>query len=236
MEEYYGQEINSASSGKLGTGALDDPEWNGRADPWFSPDGTKIVYWQAKTVSPACGGENPLPCFDSIEPGGRTERLLIAHLTARSPIEPAPVKEQPDTIPWAVPYVAGKPSPARVYPREGDYILQGLAHGFANVRLTEDESKARLETVQVEYHNFSDDGIGQFWGSQKAKESVQDITIDHLDWSSNVSFEGLSDASQITCPGGFHLTIDVMQNVFQANGSLVTTIDGKNYTQPADGQ
>jgi hypothetical protein len=58
---YHDQEINSASSGVPGSGAVDDPEWNGRADPWFSPDGTRIVYSQAKTVSPACGGANPLP-------------------------------------------------------------------------------------------------------------------------------------------------------------------------------
>ena len=75
QDGYYGQEINSASSGTPGSGDVDDPEWNGRADPWFSPDGTRIVYWQAKTVAPACGSDNPLPCYESKEPGGRTERV-----------------------------------------------------------------------------------------------------------------------------------------------------------------
>jgi hypothetical protein len=132
---YYGQEINAASSGVPGSGAVDDPEWNGRADPWFSPDGTRIVYWQAKTVSPACGGENPLPCYNSTEPGGRTERVMFAHLTSRSPIEARQVLPMPRTIPWAVPYVVRDSAPLRPYPKEGSYTLKSQVSGYASVSL-----------------------------------------------------------------------------------------------------
>lgn len=233
---YYGQEINSASSGQPGSGGIDDPEWNGRADPWFSPDGTKIVYWQAKTVPPACGGENPLPCSNSTEPGGRTERILIAHLTSRSPIEPNPVEERADYVPWAVPHIPGSPSSTRAYLSEGNYTLRGLAHGSANVMLIEDESRTHLETIRVEYHNFSNDGIGFLKETQQATEKIKDFTINHLDWSSNLTFQGHGNASQVTSPGGFHLTIDVLKNIFEANGSLVTVVNGTKFTQPANAQ
>ena len=44
---------------------MSDPEWNGRADPKWSGDGTMVVYTEELTIAPACGGENPLPCFKS---------------------------------------------------------------------------------------------------------------------------------------------------------------------------
>ena len=233
---YYGQEINSASSGTPGSGDVDDPEWNGRADPWFSPDGTRIVYWQAKTVAPACGGENPLPCYDSQEPGGRTERVMIAHLTNRTPIKSCPVLPIPDIIPWAVPYVAGDPVPARPYIREGNYTLKGNASGYASVSLLENTSKTHLHTVTVNYHGFSDDGRSFLHGMQSVTEGIERMTLDKLEWHSNLTWTGDYEGTQITSPDGFSLSIDVMKNEFQANGTLKTVVDGMEYEQPRNGQ
>ena len=233
---YYGQEINSASSGEPGSGAVDDPEWNGRADPWFSPDGTRIVYWQAKTVAPACGGENSLPCYVSTEPGGRTERVMIAHLTSRTPIEPRPVLPIPDAIPWAVPYVAGVPSPPRQFPRQGSYTLQGAASGFASVTLLEDTLRTHLRTVTVDYHAYSEYGRSFLHGAQSVTEDIERMTLDKLEWHSNLTWTGEYEGSQITSPEGFRLSIDVMKNQFQADGTLKTVIGGIEYAQPRNGQ
>jgi hypothetical protein len=233
---YYGQEINSASSGTPGSGDVDDPEWNGRADPWFSPDGTRIVYWQAKTVAPACGGENSLPCYASKEPGGRTERVAIAHLTSRKPIMPRPVSPIPDVIPWAVPYVPGEPDLARQYPREGNYTLQGTASGYASVYLHEDVFKTHLRTVSVSYHAYSDDGRSFLHGTQSVTEDIERMTLDKLVWHSNLTWIGEFEGSQATSTSGLRLSIDVMKNKFQANGTLKTVVGGVEYLQPENGQ
>jgi hypothetical protein len=233
---YYGQAINSASSGTPGSGDVDDPEWNGRADPWFSPDGTRIVYWQAKTVAPACGGDNPLPCYESKEPGGRTERVMIAHLTSRTPIKPRPVLPIPDMILWAVPYVAGDPDPARQHIREGSYTLKATASGYASVNLLENTAKTHLQTVTVDYHDFSDDGHTFLHGTQSVTEEIERMTLDKLEWHSNLTWTGEYEGSQITSPNEFRLSIDVMKNEFQANGTLKTVVDGIEYGQPRNGQ
>ncbi|KAJ0336553.1 hypothetical protein COL922a_007829 [Colletotrichum nupharicola] len=94
-------------SGDGSNGAINDPNWNGRADPAFSLDGTKIVYWQALVVSPSCGGENPLPYPESTAQGGREYRIMLAHRTGREATTPAPVYKVPDEIPWATPFPPG---------------------------------------------------------------------------------------------------------------------------------
>lgn len=239
-DDYYGQEINAASHGTPGSGAVDDPEWNGRADPWFSPDGTRIVYWQAQTVSPACGGNNPLPCYNSTEPGGRTERVMIAHLTNRQPILAQKIQPMPDTIPWATPYRPGNPPHNRIYPREGTYKLSGAHSGHASIRITENASKTRPRTVEVSYHDdFSDDGRCFLHGTQRVTQDTEHVTLSKLEWHSHLtrdcgSTEG--GGTQATSPGGFWLSIDVLENIFQANGSLATILEGVEYTQPGNGQ
>ena len=39
----------------------------------------------------------------------------------------------------------------------------------------------------------------------------------------------------MTSADGFKLTIDVFANIFQDTSTLTTTIDGKTYTQPGNG-
>lgn len=60
-------------------------------------------------------------------------------------------------------------------------------------------------------------------------------TLQDIDWYSNLIQTGPSNGSKLTGPEGFQLTIDVMTNIFKANGTLTTTVNGKAYFQPANG-
>lgn len=42
--DYSGQKLNTEGSEIAGSGDINDPEWNGVADPKWSPDGNRIVY------------------------------------------------------------------------------------------------------------------------------------------------------------------------------------------------
>lgn len=62
------------------------------------------------------------------------------------------------------------------------------------------------------------------------------MTLDKLEWHSNLSWTGEYEGSQTTSPDGFRLSIDVMKNEFQANGTLKTVVGGVEYLQPENGQ
>nr|BFE32976.1 hypothetical protein GCM10010200_052270 [Actinomadura rugatobispora] len=232
---YQGQRINAAGDGS--PGSVNDPEWNGRADPKWSPDGTSIVYWQALTVPPACGGHNPLPCRPSTAPGGRTARMMIARLTSRTPLRPKPVAPISDTVPWGTPYVPGSPTPARPYPPQGTYTLKGKKSGSAKVTITENAGRTIISTVAVSYTNYSDDGARILNGTEKVGVQNPTPTLNKVDWYSDLvqtGRDGRVHGTKKSSPDGFHLTIDVLTNFFQATGTLTTTLDGRAYTQPAN--
>ena len=231
---YQGQQVNAAGDGSLGS--VNDPEWNGMADPKWSLDGTAIVYWQALTISPACGGINPLPCPNSTADGGRVRRLMLARLTSRTPIPNAPVKIADDAIPWGTLYEPGSPDPGPPpHPPQGTYTLTGKVSGSAEVNITETADKLAVDTVSVEYTNFSNDGINILSGNELISQSFPSLTISKLDWYSNLTSTGETDSTKITSTEGFHLQIDVLENLFEADGTLTTTIDGTVYLQPANG-
>lgn len=54
-------------------------------------------------------------------------------------------------------------------------------------------------------------------------------------YGQRINAEGSSTSTKRTSPAGFHLTIDVLLNVFRAAGTLTTTIDGVEYLQPLNG-
>jgi hypothetical protein len=61
------------------------------------------------------------------------------------------------------------------------------------------------------------------------------MTTAILDWHSNLRQTVKVTATKVTSIDGFKLTIDVMRNVFNATGTLTTTINGHAYTQPTNG-
>lgn len=232
---YFGQQVNAAGNGT--SGSVNDPNWNGRADPAFSPDGTKIVFWQSLVIPPACGDPNPLPCPVSTAPGGRTYRVILAHLTSRQPAAPAPVCKVPDMIPWARAFSPGASTPPPYQLTAGLYSLPGKVHGIAQVHLTAYPGFGGFKTVAVNYTNYSDDGRHFIHGRETVTLTLSESNPwwNHLDWYSDLTQTGAVQATKRTGPGGFQLSIDAMQNIFEANGTLTTTVGGVVYLQPANG-
>ncbi|KAJ5335194.1 hypothetical protein N7452_007597 [Penicillium brevicompactum] len=230
--DYFGQQVNGEGDGS--NGSANDPDWNGKADPAFSPDGTKIVYWQSIVTSPACGGINPLPCPISTAQGGRTYRVMVASLSGRKPTSPAPVFDAPDKIPWATSFAPGATPPSMPSIPAGNFTLYGKASGFAKATFSKNPLLGTLETVSMRYTNYSDDGEHYINGRESVTVTISpaDPWANHLDWFSDIVQIGPVHATKKTGPGGFHLSINALENIFVANGTLTTTIDGVVHHQP----
>ncbi len=230
--DYIGQTINAGGAGS--PGSVNDPQWNAMADPKWSPDGTRITYWQQRTHSPACGGANPLPCPNSTAQGGRLHRLMVAHLTSRTPVPWVRVMPISDTVPWGTPYLPGIPVPTQTPLPPGNYTLAGRVSGSALITLINASGIKSIGTVAVTYHNYSDDGLRFINGTEEVTVTYPgpSPTLLHTDWHSNLTSTGISISSKLTGDGGFHLNIDVQTNEFDANGTLSTVVDGIVYRQP----
>ncbi|KAH7109311.1 hypothetical protein B0J11DRAFT_512969 [Dendryphion nanum] len=222
---YYGQRVNAA--GDLSSGSINDPNWNGRADGGFSLDSTKIVYWQALVTAPSCGGVNPLPCPVSTAQGGANYRVMVAKRLSKAPTKPAPVFKIPDVIPWAMLFPPGSSLPVEKSLAPGHYTLYGQAHGSADVVYDQ-------ASVAVKYSNYSDDFLHILDGYENATSTVKppNFFLVTINWFSDIIQTGKVFGTKKTSPGGFHAQIDAMINIFSANGSLTTTLDGAVHLQP----
>ncbi|MET9968758.1 hypothetical protein ABZZ80_23230 [Streptomyces sp. NPDC006356] len=232
---YQGQQLNA---GDTSPGGIGDPNWNAGADPRWSPDGTEITYWQRLVSPPSCGGANPLPCPQSTAPGGRRTRLMVAELVDRDPVRTRPVKPVADEVPWGTRYVPGSAVPGRPYPKQGTYTLRGKASGGASVDIVWDAAGTTVKSVSARYRRYSDDHRTFLHGRESVTRTSPSPTLNVLDWHSDLVKTGRDGkvlATKKTGEGGFRLTIDVIETLFEATGTLTTTVGGRTYTQPANG-
>lgn len=234
---YFGQQLNAQGSGIAGSGDLNDPEWSARADPRWSLDGTEVVWWDTQTISPACGGENPLPCYPSKEPYGRSQRVVVAKLSSRDPYGPVVIEPVPDTVPWGIPYAPGSIAPSRPHPPPGKYRLRANSSGHAIVDLySETNQTGPLSGVSVDYFAYADGKSGVLNGTERVEKRILSAKETYLDWNSNLTQEISGQINtKKTSSHGFQIVIDVLTNIFNANGTLVTSLGGKRYLQPANG-
>lgn len=230
---YFGQQVNGQGDGS--NGAVNDANWNGRADPAFSHDGTKIVYWQAIVAGRACGGDNPLACPVPTTQGQREYRLMLARLTDRKPAVVPPVFSMPDVLPWATPFAPDSSLPHYPTLKPGPYVLHGKVSGTADVQLI--GSAKSIDAVAVNYTNFANVEGYVLNGWENVTRTIQypNVWNNLLDWYSDIEQTGRIHASKKTSASGFHLQIDAMTNIFAAEGTLTTIIDGREYKQPENG-
>ncbi|MQY27701.1 TolB-like translocation protein [Nocardia aurantia] len=208
-----------------------DPNWNAAADPAWLADGTGVVYAENLVTAPACGAPNPLPCPASGEPGGRHSRVMLARFDGLAPKSVTPVAPVPDSVDWGTPYHPGDPMPVRPQLPAGIYTLPGKAHGSARAEIAEDAAGV---SMSVSYTDFSDDGATVVDGTEsirRPRSLLGGITLQE-----NLTVSGAHTGTKVTSePAGFTLAPTVLENNFQATGTLTTTLDGRTYTQPQNG-
>jgi hypothetical protein len=229
---YQGQLL---TAGDGTPGSISDPNWNAMADPRWSYDGTRVVFWQAQVAPPACGGANPLACPSPTEPGGRRFRMLVAQFTSRKPLTIKPLSPVADEIPWATPYDPGSPIPKLPVIPEGTYAKPGKISGTAMVTIKQTDDHRGIRTVSVVYKDYSDFRGNVINGTEDVTQLPSKPTTFLLDWHSNLVQSGHVHGTKVTSPEGFKTSVDVFTNIFDATGTLTTTIDGKTYKQPGNG-
>jgi hypothetical protein len=87
----------------------------------------------------------------------------------------------------------------------------------------------------VIYKDYSDDRDNIINGTEQVTQLPSKPTTFTLDWRSNLIQSGTTHGTKITSPDGFQASEDVFTNIFEATGTLTTTIGGKTYTQPTNG-
>jgi hypothetical protein len=209
-----------------------DPNWNAASEPVWLANSTAVVW--AENL--ACGA-NPSPhqCPDSKEPGGRNSRVMIARFPTLAPSKAAPPAPIPNTLPshWAIPYTPGQQLPAASAPiPTGTYTIKGKVRGSATVVIADNSSNTAIQSIQVSYHKYSDDGRNVINGTEGTQN---DSTPGNITWTENLALSGQDTGTKVTGPGGFTLGTSVLLNDFEATGTMTTTINGQTFTQPANG-
>ncbi|WP_157488988.1 hypothetical protein [Pseudofrankia sp. DC12] len=67
-----------------------------------------------------------------------------------------------------------------------------------------------------------------------ASHPAPSLAVTKVDWFSGLTETGGVTATKRTSPDGFRRSIDLLTNSFDATGTLTTTVNGKQYKQPAN--
>jgi hypothetical protein len=246
--------VNPARAQSEQINAGGDPNWNAAADPVWLADSAGVVW--AENL--ACGA-NPTPhqCAQSTEPGGRNSRVMIARFPTLPPSVPTPPSPAALSVgSWAIAYDGGAlPAlPQTTFLPSGTYTIDGNVRGSATVVITDNAANTAIQSIQVTYDNFSDNGRNVINGSESVQARTSDptltcVAVGCLSFTEDLTLSAQRTGTKVTTPGppgctsapadafgGFTLGATVLlQNVFQATGCLSTTVDGVTYTQPANG-
>lgn len=214
--------------------AVVDQNWNAAADPVWLANSSAVVYAENR----ACAANTPdRLCAGSTEPGGRNSRVMIARLALPSSVA-VPPKPISDTAPssWAIPYTQGDQlPPANATIPAGTYTIKGNVSGSATVVITDNATNSSISTMAITYHNYVQSrGLNVINGTENIDASVAGF----LTWNENVTALGLQGIGrQFTSPGGFTVNTNLLNtsNNLQATGTMTTTLNGRTYTQPANG-
>ncbi|KAH9204358.1 hypothetical protein DL95DRAFT_496613 [Leptodontidium sp. 2 PMI_412] len=129
-------------------------------------------------------------------------------------------------------YVRGGATSVVPRPPQGSYTLKGKVTRAAKVVITDNVGGVSIKTIGVRYVAYSDDGLNFLSGYENFTRTSPNPILEVVDWYSDLKRTGKTSSTKKTSSNGFHLSIDVISNIFEANGTLSTTVDGKVYLQP----
>ncbi|AQA20752.1 hypothetical protein BTZ20_0786 [Rhodococcus sp. MTM3W5.2] len=141
-----GSEANGGLGQPLTPDSVPDG-WDGRMKLHWSPDGSKILFWEKRI-----GSELNLP-----------SRMVVAHLSGHGTTPPLP---RPDTAPtptWAPPLHNHVPA-ATELPES----RPGKHSGSVAITAQQNPENPKETIIDVAYHDFSDDGASTINGTERA--------------------------------------------------------------------
>ena len=104
-------------------------------------------------------------------------------------------------------------------------------------RITLPSPRQRPLPSKYSYTNYSDQAGFVLNGYERVSVEIllPNVWDNLVTWSSDIVETGVVNATKRTGAGDFVLNIDAVTNIFQANGTLTTTVDGVEYEQPLNG-